>query len=313
MVILLWSVIFIVSLALLVKSSDWLLESAEKIGLRAGMSPFIIGVTIVAVGTSLLEFVSSFAAILGGVPEVIAGNAVGSNIANILLVVGAAVVIGRQLQFTKNLIDLDLPMLAIATGLFVMLAWDGKVTFAESVILLLAYGIYLVAAIMFKPENEPENEAAVDRPTITRTDILLLIVGTIGLSLGAKYLIDSVVVLSETLQIGAGVIAITAVAFGTSLPELLVSIKAALRGKPELALGNIFGSNLFNLLVVVGLPGLFATIFIDEQTMSIGLPILIIATILFIISGISKRIHFQEGAIFLLIYITFIAKLFGWF
>lgn len=306
-----WIIIFIVSLALLVKSSDWLLDSAEKIGLRAGLSPFIIGITIVAFGTSFPELVSSFFAIFEGVPEVVSGNVIGSNIANILLVVGAAVVIGRQLTVSTDLIDLDLPLLAISTAMFVMVAWDANITFIEAIVLLIGYIIYVVSAILYK-ENKTLVEP-VEKPKVTPIDIVMLFIGILGLAIGAKYLIDSLVALSEIFQIGAGVIAVTAVAVGTSLPELLVSVKAALKNKAEVALGNVFGSNVFNVFVVIGLPGLFGDIPIDATTMAIAVPTLIIATLLFIFSGISKRIHFQEGALFLIIYVIFTAKLFNLF
>ena len=130
---------------------------------------------------------------------------------------------------------------------------------------------------------------------------------------GAKYLIDAVIHLSATLNIATGVIGITAVAVGTSLPELLVSIKAALQSKSEVALGNIFGSNVFNALVVIGLPGLFTTLPLDEQTFLIGVPTMALATLLFVISGISRRIHRWEGAFFIALYILFMGKLFNLF
>jgi len=115
------------------------------------------------------------------------------------------------------------------------------------------------------------------------------------------------------LNIATGVIAITAVAVGTSLPELLVSAKAALQKKSEIALGNIFGSNVFNALVVIGLPGLFHVLPVDDQTFTIGVPTMALATLLFVISGISRRIHIWEGAFYLSVYVLFIAKLFNWF
>jgi len=116
----------------------------------------------------------------------------------------------------------------------------------------------------------------------------------------------------EYVLIATGVIAITAIALGTSLPELIVSIKAAIQKKPEVALGNIFGSNIFNALVVVGIPGLFTTLKLDAQTYALGVPALILATLIFTISGISRRFHMWEGGFYLLLYILFIAKLFGW-
>jgi len=306
-----WIIVFVVSLALLVKSSDWLLESAEKIGLQVGLSPFIIGITIIAFGTSFPELVSSFFAVFEGVPQIVSGNVIGSNIANILLVVGVAAVVARRLTVSTDLIDLDLPLLAISTALFVMVAWDAVITFPEAIILLVGYVVYVVSAVLYKEDKETTKKTK--PPKITTTDIVMLIVGTIGLALGAKYLIDSIVALSAIFSIGAGIIAVTAVAIGTSLPELLVSVKAALKGKAEVALGNIFGSNIFNIFVVIGLPGLFADIPIGPMTMAVGMPTLIIATLLFVFSGISKRIHLLEGALFLVIYVLFTAKLFSLF
>ena len=305
-----WVAVFIVSLFVLVKGADWLLTSSEKIGLRIGLSPFVVGVTIVAFGTSLPELISSFVAVSRGVTEIVVANAVGSNIANILLVVGISAIVGKRLVVSKDLIDLDLPLIALSTAIFLLVAYDGSITFFEAMFLTVTYVIYLGFSLIYKDDEAGEK---VKRPPIKTNDLLMLVIGVVGLSVGAKFLIDAIVELSGILNIGAGVIAITAVAIGTSLPELIVSVKAALRKQSEIALGNVFGSNIFNLLAVVGLPGIFATLYIDEQTVALGLPVLLMATILFIISGISRRIHVQEGALFLMLYVIFITKLFGLF
>lgn len=305
-----WIAVFIVSLFVLVKGADWLLASSEKIGLRIGLSPFIIGVTIVAFGTSLPELISGIVAVFSGVSEVVVANAVGSNIANILLVVGASAVVGKRLSVSKNLIDLDLPLIALTTAIFLLVAVDGSITFFEAMFLIVTYVIYLGFSLIYKGDDDDKK---VKRPKVKPNDILMLFIGSIGLSVGAKFLIDSIVALSLILNVAEGAIAITAVAFGTSLPELFVSIKAALRKQSEVALGNIFGSNIFNLLAVVGIPGIFGVLLIDPQTQNLGLPVLLMATVLFVISGISRRIHVQEGAMYLLLYIIFITKLFGLF
>ena len=317
----------------MVKGADWLLKSAEKIGLSLGIPPFIIGVTIIGIGTSFPELISSIAAVFKGVTEIVPANAIGSNIANILLIVGISAVIGRRLVVTKSLIDLDLPLLAISTALFLGAAWDQKITLIESLFLMFSYGIYLLYTFLHKDERADEiyevlparpdrRKLRVDklgertqakRPKTGAVDFILLAVGIVGLAFGAKYLIDSVVKLSELLKIGAGVISLAAVALGTSLPELLVSAKAAWQKKSEVALGNIFGSNVFNILVVVGFPGLFKTLHLDAQTFHLGLPVLLVATFLFIISGISRKIHIWEGAMYLMVYAFFIGKLFGLF
>ena len=284
-------------------------------------------------GTSFPELISSIIAAFKGVTEIIPANAIGSNIANILLIVGISAIVGRKLVVTKSLIDLDLPLLAISTVLFLNIAWDQQITFFEALLLVLAYCIYLLYTVLHKESEDigeegvlpsrierrghkvkPRSQKEVKKeakPKIKLVDIVLLIVGIISLFFGAKYLIDSVVKLSEILKIGVGAISLVAVAIGTSLPELLVSAKAAWNRKPEVALGNIFGSNVFNILIVVGIPGLFRKIMIDEQTFALGMPVLTAATFLFIISGISRRIHIWEGAMYLTVYLFFVGKLFG--
>src|SRR3989344_4148696 len=323
--LLFWTLVFVVSLAVLVKGSGWLVTSAEKIGLVAGLSPFIVGVTIVGVGTSFPELISSFVAVLKGVPEVAAANAVGSNIANILLIVGFSALVGRKLIVTKSLIDLDLPLLAIGTVLLIGILWDGAITFGEAVLLMNTYGVYLLYTMLHKesadtPEmteaihsHTPRSEQTLAQtdglyviPSLTARDFFMLVVGILSLTLGAKYLIDALVQLSTILDIAVGTIAITAVAVGTSLPELVVSLRATLQKKSEIALGNIFGSNIFNSFVVIGLPGLFYSLPVDSQTLSIGVPTMAGATLLFVISGISRRIHMWEGAFYLLLYVLFL-------
>lgn len=332
MLIALWGAVFIVSLVVLVKGADWLIASAEKIGLALGLSPFIVGVIIVGVGTSFPELISSFVAVLKGVTDIVTANAIGSNIANILLIVGISAIIGKKLIVTKSLIDLDLPLLAISTVLLLGIVWDKQITFGESLLMVVTYGIYLLYTVLHKDTEESKeiNEVLPSRqerrkhiiahkkelfarPKLIAKDFIQLIVGIFCLVLGAKYLIDALVNLSVMLNIATGVIAITAVAIGTSLPELLVSAKAAFQKKSEVALGNIFGSNVFNALVVIGFPGLFKTLAVDAQTFTIGVPTMALATLLFVISGISRRIHLWEGALYLSVYILFVAKLFNWF
>lgn len=327
--LLFWIVVFIVSIAVLVKSADWLLVSAEKIGLAIGLSSFIVGIVIVGLGTSFPELISSLVATLRGVTEIAVANAIGSNIANILLIIGISAVLAGRLAVTKNLMDLDLPLLAISTALFVGIVWDRQIVLGESILLLIMFAVYLLYTILHKDSEEevevlparPERrknitslkrkEKVVQRPKVTAKDILFLVIGVLGLAFGSEYLINSVVNLSKILNVGVGTISLVAVAVGTSLPELLVSAKAAWQKKPEVALGNIFGSNVFNMLVVIGIPGLLRTLYLDEQTFAVGVPFLVVSSLLFIISGLSRRIYVYEGAMYLVVYAFFIGKLFG--
>lgn len=326
----LWILVFIFSLALLVKSADWFIDSAEKVGLAFKISPFVIGVTIVALGTSFPELASSLVAVLKGATEIVVANAIGSNIANILLIVGLSAIAARALIVRRSLIDLDAPLLTASTALFVFIMWDGKIILAEGILLIAAFIVYFLYTILHKKTDEETPEATEVLPSRTERRgkssskrerkisskvnakvFVFLILGMVGLAIGANYTIESVIKLAELFKISTSLIAITAVAIGTSLPELVVSVKAALKKKYEIALGNVFGSNVFNALIVIGVPALIKPLTVDDLTFRIGLPFLIVATLLFVISGISRRIHLWEGAMYLLIYVLFITKLIG--
>jgi len=311
----LWIIIFVASLTVLVKGADWLLKSAERIGLAMGLSSFVIGVVIIGFGTSLPELVSSIAAILSDAPEIVAANVIGSNIANILLIIGFSAVVGGYIMTKKKLTELELPLLAASTVLFLGVAWDGVINTIEAGILLIGFVIYFLYTIYHKDDIETKKETSklAKKVSLKPKDFILLVIGLAGLVVGSKYLIESVIRISEILNLATGAVALIAVAFGTSLPELLVSTKAVLRGKSDVALGNIFGSNIFNLLLVAGLPGLFSTLPLDEPTLRIGLPALIAATLIFIFSSVVQKIYRWEGFFYILIYIIFVGKLFNLF
>ena len=295
----------------LVRGADWFLIASEKFGLSKGLSKFVVGILIVGIGTSLPELASSLVAVFAGAPEIVAGNVVGSNIANILFILGLSAVIAGKLTTSKYLIDLDIPLLVSTTALFLVSAWDGVITFPEAILLLGSFVFYVMYTL--KEGQGKEKDESVVKIKFTKQDTILMIAGLLGLIFGSKYLVESVIKLSELFGVSAGAFSLAAVAIGTSLPELTVSVKAALQGKSEVAIGNIFGSNIFNILVVTGIPALFARLPIDATTFTIGLPFLIIATILFTISGISQRMYIWEGAMYLMIYVFFIGKIFNLF
>lgn len=307
-----WGGVFIVALVALIKGADWVLDSSQKIGLTLGMSPFLVGVVIIGFGTSLPELASSVFGMLSGATEIPAANAIGSNIANILLVVGLAVLFSRSvLTVTKNLIDLEVPLLTLTTLIFFGVAYDGLITQPESLFLLVAFALYLLYSFFYRDSSDTTSPLE-GRPQLSPIDFVMLVVGFIFLVGGAKFLIDAVLALSSVVGISVGVITILAVAVGTSLPELIVSIKAALAKNAEVSIGNIFGSNVFNILFVVGGSGLVGTQHLDAATVGLALPMLLATTFFFVISSVSNRIHVWEGAFYLLAYALFIAKLFGW-
>jgi len=311
--IILWIGVFIVAMAVMLKGADWFLVSSEKIGRILGLSSFIIGAVIVGLGTSLPELAVALFALIDGAEDIIISNAVGSNISNILLIIGITAIVARQLVISKNLIDIDLPMLVASTVIFIAVVWDGQVVFGEAVILISSYVIYFLYTIFAEDDSDGDKSSKKSKEKISGTLIFMLVLSAGALILGAKYLIESVVHIAGFFNVKSALISITAVAIGTSLPELIVSTKAALAGKADLAIGNIFGSNSFNILIVVGVPALFTHLQVDPITFKIGIPVMAAATFLFLVSGVSRKIHLWEGAMFIMFYIFFIGKLFGFF
>lgn len=308
MSIFLWIVVFVFSLALLIKSSDFFVGAAESIGLKAGLSPFITGVLIVGIGTSLPELGSSIAAVAGGATEIVIGNVLGSNITNIFLVLGIAAVIGKNFTIKHDLLKIDIPFLLAATLLLGLMILDGSFSRAEGILTILAFLIYILYNLKNGAEKNT-NSKKKQKPGFK--EILFIVLSPAGIFIGAKYTVDSVIFISAFFGIGSEIIALSAIALGTSLPEVLVTIAAARRGNPDLAVGNIIGSNIFNGLVVMGIPSLFSTLIIPPGILTFSLPVLIAAIFIFIFIIIDKKINSLEGGILLLFYIYFIGRLFG--
>ncbi len=304
----LWGAVFIVTLVALVKSADYIVESAQKIGQFFKMPSFVVGVLVVGIGTSLPELASSIFSVLQGAPELVVSNAIGSNIANMLLIVGLTAILAKNIKVTKELVDLDIPLLLLATALFATLAFDGEISQFDSVFLLAGLLYYLTYSISSKSDSPKQDQ--INKQDFYK-EVLIFSVSLIALVLSAKYLIVSVLSISALLGIAASAITLVAVALGTSLPELFVSISAVRKKQADMALGNIFGSNAFNLLAVVGLPAAFAKLPIDALTYGTAFPLLVLATILFAFSGISRKIHSFEGIFFLIIYVYFAVSLFA--
>ncbi len=315
-----WFIVFIASLALLIKSADWFTEAAEKIGKALHISPFVIGVTIVSIGTSLPELATSIIALFRGDTTIAIANAIGSNIANILLVAGIAAIAAGTLKVTRSLIDADLPLLMGVTILSVIMLADGKFVWQEGVLSIAFFVIYAVYTI--RSSEQQDNIPFVNKYRLERKlegikvpwpAVGVLCLGAVGVYFGADWTVRSLFKIAEILRINSSAIAMTALAIGTSLPELAVSVAAAIKGRYEVALGNVFGSNIFNLLMVIGVPSLFSTLYVDTPSLLIGLPVLVAVTVLYVFSGISQRIHKWEGFVYVFIYIMFIVKLFNIF
>ncbi len=302
----------IVSLAVLIKSADYFTTYSEKVGLILGISPFIVGATIVSVGTSLPELITSLISVFKDQPEIVAGNAVGSNITNILLVIGAGALLSKNALNNKRLdANLDIPILATITALLVLMLRDGAFTFIEAVIMVSSYVIY-TAYLLHDHKKGKDVEKKVKEDTKDVKNKIhwyipaIIVASGVGIYFGAEWTVESIIQISSKLNITTAVIAGTVVALGTSLPELVVSIQAARKKQAGMVLGNVFGSNIFNSTMVMGIPGLFAVLPAAEPVFSVGLPFLAVATFILLYSSLSRHISTFEGALYILFYVYFI-------
>jgi cation:H+ antiporter len=312
--------LFSVSLVVMILGAEIFLKNAERIGLQLGFSSFVIGVIIVGFGTSLPELTSSLLAVFANAPSIVVANAIGSNIANILLIGGVMAFIGKRMTIDRDLLSAELPFFVISTALFAEVAYDGTISIIESVLLvstLLVYFFYLFSdeyttgMVVQSVKEEVQHERFHFLRRSAFKPISLLLIGLLGLLLGANYVVESVISLATLLSVSPGILSITAIALGTSLPELVVSIKAISSNNLSLAIGNIFGSNAFNILVAVGIPGLFAELPLDPSTYKIGLPILLVSSFIFLIICLARKLYRWEGIMFLLLYVFFIIQLFS--
>lgn len=293
--------IFVVSLVVLVFSADKFIEYAEKIGLSLGIPSFVIGVTVVALGTSLPELVSSIVAIQEGSPEIVIGNVVGSNITNILLVLGAVALIAKQFNITFNFKKIDLPFFFISTVYLIFTCYDLNFTLIEGIIGFVLLVAYLIITLSSGKDLDDD-----ESPKLKPQFFLFLILGGFGIYLGAKYNVESVINIGDILKINPAIIALTAVALGTSLPELFVSIAAIRKNNAEIAVGNVLGSNIFNSLLIMSVPRFVGQLEIPKTVATTSLPILAGASLLFILFTWNKKINWLHGVILLSMYVAFI-------
>ncbi len=306
----LWISALIGALALLVKSADVFSVAAEKIGLAFGLSSFIVGATIVSIGSSLPEIATAIITVLSGDPTLqtfAIDTIIGSNIANSLLVGGIAAIAVGTLRVKERLIDVDLPFFFIASALFIFFIMDGVFVWQEGVVSLVLLVVFVVYTI-FNAGDAPTHEK---RERLSLRTVALAILGMVGVYFGADWTITSVTEVATIFGIPTAIVTMLVVAIGTSLPELIISVQAARRGKHSIALGNIFGSNTFNALAVSGIPSFFGPLAVSEQVMTVGMPLFIIATLAFIFTTSDDRIQKWEGYALLVVYAAFVGKLTG--
>lgn len=307
---LLQSILFVVGLVILTVGADVFIRGASGLGERLGLSPFVIGLVIVGFGTSAPELAVNLSAVYGGHPDIAMGNVVGSNIANIGLILGGSALVAPLLVHVRML-RVEVPILIAASVLLWLMALDGMLGRLEGALLLLGQiGVLFVVlrASKAEPIEVREEFAEVAKPVHsgTKTGIFLLL-GLIGLVLGGVIAVDAAVDIARSFGISELVIGLTVVAIGTSLPELASSVVAGLRGKGDIAVGNVVGSNLFNILFIVGASASLMPLPVNESLIQVELPVMIFFTLALVpLMRRNMKVTRGEGVFLLLAYLAVI-------
>jgi len=303
-------ILFAIGFVLLIKGAQWLVSGASAIARRFGLTDFVIGLTIVSLGTSMPELTVNLMASVSGSAGLAIGNVLGSNIANVLLILGATAVIAN-LPIHRNTVLSEIPF-SLAAALLVGFLANADVFGApkpellldrlDGGIILFFFGLFMVY-IAGLPREEAEETGRKPAASLTR-DVLLTAAGIIGLFLGGKWVVEGAIQLARLFGMSETFIGLTVVAVGTSLPELVTSMLAARKGSTDIAVGNVIGSNIFNLLLILGISSLVRPLAFDLASNIDLLVILFSSSLLILFLAIGRKLVIGrwEGVILLLLY-----------
>jgi len=281
--------IFVIAMGVLIWGADVLIVQSEKIALKFKIPEFIIGATLIALGTSLPEMAASVAASIGDKPEIAIANVIGSNILNITLVLASVFLIARNISPDRDFFAKDSTWALMPVFVFILMVLDGTISRFDAALLLLLMGAYLLFLLQ-DAKNIPEEDLdEIDMAHFSWvTTIVMLFVGLVLVIIGAHFTVESASDIAKSFGISEWVIGIIMVSLGTSLPELVVSITAALKGKVDMAIGNIIGSNMANTTVVLGAAALVKPMPFVPTNYLFDITTMIIATVLLVFLTANK-------------------------
>lgn len=316
MEIILQIILLIIGFLLLIRGADWLVSGSSSIATSFKVSKLLIGLTIVAFGTSAPELAISVSSLISGTTDMLLGNVIGSNILNVLLLIGVGALI-YPIRVKKDTVKKEIPiLLLISTALVVLFldislanGTDNEITRSDAIICLLFFGIFFYYLISLAHKNRSTKSKKAEKPTYKISKAFVItILGLAGLVAGSQLVVNSASFLASSMGISDRVIALTIVAFGTSLPELVTTITAAKRKETDLIVGNIIGSNIFNICIVMGLPVAIFGAITPESFQTIDLIMLILsAVLLFLFTRRDHKISRLDGILMLLIFIGYYA------
>ncbi len=311
-------VLLCVGLALLVWSADRLVFGSAALARNMGVAPLVIGMTILAMGSSAPEMMVSATAALAGKTDTAVGNVLGSNIANIALILGVTAML-KPLAIGSTIIRRELPLMLVVTLIAGALLWDNYLGFAEGVLLLVLFVLFLLAMLYISKKAKQEGDIMVDEQeseipqNVSNTaSFIWIIVGLALLLYSSDMVVESAVTIAKYYGMSDLVIGLTIIAVGTSLPELAASVASVLKGEDDMAVGNIIGSNVFNILAVMGIPGILNPSAISPLAMGRDFYVMLGVSVLLLIMALGKnrRINRVEGGILLICFIAYQAYLF---
>ena len=300
----------VLGLILLVLGGDWLLKSAVGMSIRLNVSKIIIGMTVVSFATSAPELIVSVKSALDGFPDIALGNVVGSNIANIGLILGVVMII-CEMKVDASFFKTDWPAMVLASFLmYFLLLFDGEIDRMEGAILFLLIIIFVIYLVKTQKSSEPDFEIELEKSMPMYLVVWFLIIGGGALYGGSELLIKGAVNLAKTFEVPDRIIAVSIVAVGTSIPELAASLIAAIKKESSISIGNIVGSNIFNILSVIGLTAMIQPIKVVDQKLitfdliwMIGFAVVLLPLVLLPKKGYLDR---KAGVLLVLAYATFI-------
>ncbi|NOI65879.1 MULTISPECIES: calcium/sodium antiporter [unclassified Vibrio] len=312
-------VTLIIGLIFLVWSADRLVFGAAALARNVGISPLVIGMTILAMGSSAPEMMVSATAALEGKTDTAIGNVLGSNIANIALILGITAIV-KPLSISSAVIRRELPLMIVVTLLAGLILWDSHLGFYEGVLLFVLFASFILAMLRIShiEKNKgdaflEEQESEVPEGVSNSKALMWVVIGLIILPLAADELVDSAVIIAKYFGMSDLVIGLTIIAIGTSLPELAASLAGVLKGEDDMAVGNIIGSNVFNILAVMGIPGILNPSVISEHAMGRDFWVMLTVSLLLVIFalGKSRSINRIEGTIFFFCFVGYQVYLFS--
>ena len=298
--------LLIVGFIFLIKGADFFVEGASGFARKFGISELIIGLTIVAMGTSAPEAAVSITGAISGNADISIGNVLGSNILNVFLILGTAAAI-IPIGVGNSTVKKEMPFLILVTMLFILLGLDGKISRIDAgifLILLIGYLIYLYRSAVSGQAEEPENEK--QKKALPIWQMLLFIVGGAAMIvLGSNFAVDGAKEIAALFGMSERLIGLTVIAIGTSLPELVTSVTAARKGNADIAIGNVVGSNLFNVLFIIGLTAMIRPMNFARNFITDGIVATVAAVLLWLLARDDRKVGRRDGFVLLGAYVAY--------